>query len=152
LTAVQPTRAATEAEPEAGCASLSIDGRRIMLSEGERWMEADGHHVIRSLEFDVIAAGESFEAALSTFIDSLFDFALYLGQLEDPAENEEEMFHRLAPRVLEVTRELERSLESQRRRPITVNFKLPLLGTKRETPREWHPLSRPLGSQQPSLA
>jgi hypothetical protein len=90
---------------------------KIALSEGVRWVEPDGAHVIRSLEFDVIAGAPTFEEALSRFIDNLYDFAAYLGELEDPAENEEEMFHRLAPRLVQVSREFAR-YESRRKRPL----------------------------------
>lgn len=152
VTAVQTDPEATEAEPEIGCASLSVGNRTIVLSEGERWLEPNGDYVIRSLEFDVIAGGSTFAEALTKFIDGLFDFALYLGQLDDPAENEEEMFHRLAPRLLDVSRELERRRESQRQKPISFNINLPILRMSREDVREWHPSSRQLGSRLPSPA
>jgi hypothetical protein len=122
-----------------------------VLSEGVRWVEPDGDHVIRSLEFDVAVGAPTFEAALSKFIDNLFDFGAYLGELEDPAENEEEMFHRLAPRLVRVSRELERLLKPPRRRPL-VSVNLPRRHGAREDAREWDPSSRQPGLHLPSHA
>jgi hypothetical protein len=141
----------TEANPETGRARLRVGDQDIVLSDGMRWVEPDGEHVIRSLEFDVIAGGRTFEEALSKFIDSLFDFAAYLGELEDPAENEEEMFHRLAPRLVRLSRELERCRESQRKLPL-LSVNLSRRRSKREDVREWQPLSRQRGSRLPSPA
>lgn len=144
-------RTPTEAEPETGHAALRIGDHKVVLSEGIRWIEPDGNHVIRSLEFDVTVGAPTFKAALSKFIDNLFDFAAYLGELEDLAENEEEMFHRLAPRLVRVSRELERLLEPPRKRPL-FSVNLPRRRGSREDVRAWYPSSRQHGSQLPSHA
>lgn len=72
----------------------------IELSQGVWWMDESGDYVIRSTEFDVIAGGRTFDEALAAFNRNVVDFAVYLSELEERAENEEEMFHLLAPRVL----------------------------------------------------
>lgn len=141
----------TEADPELGSASLSLGDAEIMLSAGERWVEPDGEHVIRSVEFDVIAGGATFDEALSKFIDGIFDFAVYLSELDDRADNEDEMFQLLAPRMLRVSRELERCYESRRKKP-WISINLPRRRRSHEDGRGWHPSSRPLGSQRPSHA
>jgi hypothetical protein len=134
-----------------GRATFRVGDHRIVLSEGVRWVEPEGDHVIRSLEFDVAAGAPTFEAALSKFIDNLFGFAAYLGDLEDPVENEDEMFHRLAPRVVRVSQELERLLKPPRRRPL-ISVNLPRRRGSREDVREWDPSSRQPGSHLPSHA
>lgn len=73
----------------------------ITLSEGERW-EQDGDHIFRSTEVDVIVAAPSFEEGLARFGASLIQFAVYLAEIEDPAENEIEMLRLLQPRVAQI--------------------------------------------------
>jgi hypothetical protein len=143
----------TEAEPEPGCATLSFDGREVVLSDAIRWIEADGHHVIRSVEFDVNAAGSTFDEALGAFIDNVFDFAFYLAELsaDERAENEEEMFQTLAPRLFQISRELDRCMEARQRKPL-ISINLPGRRRNREDVREWRPSSKQRGSRQPSLA
>jgi hypothetical protein len=143
-------QAPTEAEPEIGAAMMCVGDHEIVLSEGARWIEPDGEHVIRSLEFDVIAGAPTFSDALSKFIDNIWDFVAYLAELEDLAENEMEMFHRLAPRLIRVSRELER-VESRRKRPL-VSVNLRRRRRSRKDVRGWHPSSRQRGSRLPSHA
>lgn len=143
-------RTPTEAEPETGAVTFHIGVEEVVLSEGVRWIEPDGCHVFRSLEFDVVAGARTFEEALSKFIDGIFEFAVYLGELEDPAENEEEMLHQLAPRLFRMSREVERCLESDRKRPL-VSLNLRSRRHGREDVREWRP-SRQRGLQVPSPA
>lgn len=142
-------RAPTELEPEAGAACVTVGEQEILLSEGVRWLEPDGFHVIKSLEFDVIAGGETMEEAVDKFIANLFDFAVYLGELDERAENEEDMFHLLAPRLLRVSQEFERAGEPLERR-LPLGIKLRVRRGSREDVRQWHPLSRQHGSQLPS--
>ena len=99
-------------------AAYSFD---VLISEGERWIE-DGIHVIRSTEFDVVAGDPDFDRALSKFIDMHEDLWAYLSGLEELTDNENETFLKLAPRFLEVHRELERREEERRRRRINISF------------------------------
>lgn len=144
-------RAPTEAAPESGRAMLHVGDRAFVLSEAVRWMEPDGHYVIRSAEFDVIVGAPTFEAAFTKFIDGLFDFAAYLGELEDLADNEEQMFHILASRLVGVSKELERNAYRCKRPFISVNLPRRRRG-RRDGIREWQPSSRQRGLQAPSHA
>lgn len=148
---VTARRVPTEQEPERGCATLRVGSSQIALSEGLRWVEPDGQHVIRSVEFDVNVGAETFESALSKFIMGLCDFAVYLGDLEDRAENEEEMFHRLAPRVIRVAQALERHSEARFQRATGMK-KLARGRRLGEDRHEWRPLSLQPGSRRPSHA
>jgi hypothetical protein len=123
----------------------------IDLTEADYFVD-NGDHVVRSREFDVIAGGASFEEALRAFSNKLLDFAIYLGELEQRAENEETMFHVLAPRVMRITRAFERYEEQQRRRRRHVfGLSIGRLRTEEDRP-EWHQSSRHGGSSVPSLA
>ncbi len=108
MSTLEPTRrdcgGPTEANAERGSASVCIGSKEIMLSEAVRWVEPNGDHVIRSVEFDVGVGAPTFEEALAKFTQTVIDFAAYLGEIgaSDLADNEEEMFHRLAPRVIRV--------------------------------------------------
>lgn len=141
----------TEAEPSVGSAALSIEDQEVVLSEGVWWIEPNGDYVIRSVEFDVVAGGPTFQDTLAKFIDNVWEFGVYLAELEDRAENEEEMFHLLAPRLLRISRELERCLEAKEHRPF-ISVNLPRRGRSRHDSREWLPSSRQLGSRVPSHA
>lgn len=141
----------TEAQPSAGSAMLSIEKHEVVLSAGIWWIEPNGDYVIRSVEFDVAAGGATFKDALAKFIDNVWEFGVYLAELEDRAENEEAMFDLLAPRLLRVSHELERRLDSEKRRPL-ISVNLPRRGGSRHDSREWLPSSRQLGSRVPSHA
>ncbi len=121
----------------------------VELSTADYWIEGDVH-VIRSLEFDVIAGGSTFEDALTKFLTELMGFAIYLGELDSPAANEEEMFHRLAPRLARVAQHVEQ---------LTAGKKQSIVGAavagvrhRRDTGRRWHRSSEQPGSAAPSLA
>lgn len=86
--------APTDDRRQKGAASLCD----VELSVAEYWIDGPDH-VIQSLEFEVIAAADNFDQALARFLSGVIEYAVYLGELEDPAENEEEMFHRLSPRL-----------------------------------------------------
>ena len=137
----------TEETPERGVLTMfDVD-----LSEADYFV-ADGDHVIRSREFDVIAGGASFAEALDAFGAKLLDFAIYLGDLEHLAENEESMFHILAPRVMRITRAFERYEEEQKRRRLHLfGLSIGRLRSEEDRP-EWHQSSRHGGSSVPSLA
>jgi hypothetical protein len=126
---------------------LRVGGEKCLLSAGFWWRDEHGDYVIRSSEFDVIAGGGSFQEALHKFVRGVIDFAAYLGELEDLAENEEEMFHRLAPRIAKVAQEFERVDSNSQRQPIVVSLR-----RRRKPPEQWHPSSRLHGSRQLSHA
>jgi hypothetical protein len=121
----------------------------VSLTEAERWVE-DGEWVIRSREFDVLGAGATFEDALERFGDNIIDFAVYLAELDDLGENEEEMLHALGPRVLRLAQKIKEHEQVQRRKPVRVQ--LNLARRKRDhNVSQWQPLSRPPQSSAPSL-
>lgn len=136
----------SEDAPQRGTAMMF----HVPLSEADYFV-AEGDHVIRSREFEVIVGGESFEDALHRFNSAMLDYAIYLGSLETLVENEEEMFHLLAPRMMRITREFERHEEEQKRsRRRIFGLGISRLRNPEDGP-EWRP-SRHGGSSVPSLA
>ncbi len=121
----------------------------IDLSTAEYWIEGEDH-IIRSLEFDVLAGGRTFDEALSRFLTELLAFAVYLGELESPASNEEEMFHRLAPRIARVAQRVEQTTDRSRRS--IVGAAIAGVRRRRDTGHEWHQCSEQPGSAVPSPA
>jgi hypothetical protein len=121
----------------------------IDLSTAEYWIEGEDH-VIRSLEFDVVAGGRTFDEALSRFLTDLLAFAVHLGELESLASNEEEMFHRLAPRIAKVAQCVEQATARSQRS--IVGAAIAGVRRRRNTGHEWHQLSEQPGSAMPSLA
>lgn len=140
----------TEEAPETGAIAL-FD---ITLSEGERWVQ-DGDYVFRSTEFDVTAAGSSFEEGLHRFGTSLINFMLYLSSLEDPAENEVEMLRLLQPRVAKIAA-CGKTLadELQETKPATPPRKATATRprSRGDHASEWRTTSKRRNSRKPSLA
>jgi hypothetical protein len=134
----------TEDLPEQGVAAL-FD---VELSTAEHWIEGD-IHVIRSLELDVIAGAPTFEEALTSFLTEIMGFAIYLGELESLASNEEEMFHRLAPRIARVAQHVEQ-LPAARTQSV-LGAAVAGVRHRRDTGRRWRRLSEQPGSAVPSL-
>jgi hypothetical protein len=135
----------TEAAPEYGCV-LAFD---TIVSFAEHWEEG-GVHVIRSLDFDVIAGDEVFQNAIDQFVEKAEDLWSYLSSLEVISDNENEMFLKLAPRFLDIYKELERREASRRERVVSINF-----GRLRQRGqhhlRNWRP-SIPASASHPSHA
>ena len=123
----------TEAAPEYGC----VMALGHIISFAEHW-EEDGVHVLRSLDFDVIAGDANFQKAVDQFVEKAEDLWSYLSGLETISENENEMFLKLAPRFLEIYKEFERREARRRERVISINF-----GRFRQrgehSLRNWHP-------------
>jgi hypothetical protein len=70
-------RLPTEDHPERG-----VIGRGdVVLSKAEHFIDEDGTHVIRSLEFDVSAIADDVDTATSVFIDNADDYCSYLAGL-----------------------------------------------------------------------
>jgi len=121
----------------------------VEIARGEYWFE-DGEYVIRSTEFDVIAAGPTFAEALSNFGDNVIAFAVYLAELADPAENEVEMLGLLAPRLVRLMRSAKRA-ESRARRRRLLGVTVTLSRRRGDDASRWH-RSGPHNSSLPSLA
>lgn len=133
----------TEAKPEYGCVEVFDK----LVSFAEHW-EENGIHVIRSLDFDVTAGDADFHRAIDQFVEKAEDLWSYLSGLESISDNENEMFLKLAPRFLEIYKELERREARRRERVISIN-----LGRLRQrgeqSLRNWRP-SIPASVSQPS--
>lgn len=119
-----------------------------IVSSAERW-EEDGVHVIRSLDFDVIAGDPDFQKAVDQFVEKAEDLWSYLSSLETISENENEMFLKMAPRFLDIYKELERREKARRERVISINFG-PLRQRGQHSLRNWRP-SQPASASRPSL-
>lgn len=121
-----------------------------IVSFAEHW-EEDGVHVLRSLDFDVTAGDADFNKAIDQFVEKAEDLWSYLSGLETISENENEMFLKMAPRFLEIYKELERRESNRRERWISINF-----GRIRQrgehSLRNWRPSSTPASVSQPSHA
>jgi hypothetical protein len=133
----------TEASPEYG----RVYTLGHLVSYAEHWLE-DGVHVIRSLDFDVTAGDPDFQRALDRFIEKAEDLWVYLSGLDTITENENEMFLKLAPRFLEIYRELERREARRRERVISISFGR-LRKRGEHSLRNWRP-SKPASASQPS--
>jgi hypothetical protein len=131
--------------PEYGCV-VAFD---TIVSFAEHW-EEDGVHVLRSLDFDVISGDTDLDKAIDQFVEKAEDLWSYLSGLETISENENETFLKLAPRFLNIYKELERREASRRKRVVSINF-----GRIRQRGehqlRNWRP-SIPASVSQPSHA
>lgn len=115
------------------------------MSRAEYWVE-DGMHVIRSLDFDVIAGDPDFSRALKQFGEKAQSLWEYLSGLESISDHENETFVVLARRFTDLFRELERREEERRRKLISINFR------RRRGEHNWQPVSTPGPFSQPSPA
>jgi len=99
----------TEDAPEVGVVAWGD----VVLSEAEHYIDPDGVHVIRSLEFDVNAYDEDFETAVGMFVDNAEDYCSYLANLareQTARPHELEMLGSLYERVMAIRNEREREL------------------------------------------
>jgi len=135
----------SEASPEYGCVMV-FD---TIVSFAEHW-EEDGTHVLRSLDFDVVAGNEDFQRAIDQFVEKSEDLWSYLSGLETISDNENEMFLKMAPRFLNIYKELERREASRRESIISINFGR-LRQRGEHSLRNWRP-STPASVSQPSHA
>jgi hypothetical protein len=138
-----PDEPLTEASPEYGCV-VAFD---TIVSFAEHW-EEDGVHVLRSLDFDVIAGDPDFDRAVDQFVEKAEDLWSYLSGLETITENENETFLTLAPRFLEIYKELERREARRRERVVSIDFSR-LRQRGEHQLRNWRP-SIPSPASQPS--
>ncbi len=137
-----PSHPPTEESPDTG----RVTAFDVVLSEAEHWVE-DSIHVIRSLEFDVVAGDPNFEAAVDQFGQKAEDLWTYLGETDRLTENENETFLLLSRRFHAVLRAYEQEEQRRRRRLISVSSRL----RHGARTRQWQPLSTPSTSSQPSL-
>lgn len=135
----------TEATPEHGCV-MAFD---TIVSLAEHW-EEDGLHVVRSLDFDVIAGDADFQNAIDQFVEKAEDLWSYLSGLETISDHENEMFLKMAPRFLEIYKELERREARRRERLISIDFGR-LRQRGEHSLRNWRP-SIPASASHPSRA
>jgi hypothetical protein len=131
-----------EASPEYGCV-MAFD---TIVSFAEHW-EEDGIHVLRSLDFDVVAGDSDFQRAVDQFVEKAEDLWSYLSGLETISDNENEMFLKMAPRFLKIYKELERREASRRKRIVSINFGR-LRQRDEHSLRNWRP-STPASASQP---
>jgi hypothetical protein len=133
----------SEAAPERG----RISAFGICLSEAEHWVE-DGIHVIRSTEFDLVAGDPDFRRAVEMFGEKAEDLWWFLSELDTITDNENETFLVLAPRFMQVFKELERRESERRRQVISISFAR--FRSRGDHFRDWQPLSTPETFSQPS--
>lgn len=134
----------TEASPEHG----RIVAFDTIVSFAEHW-EEDGIHILRSLDFDVTSGDADFQKAVDQFVEKAEDLWSYLSGLETISDNENEMFLKMAPRFLEIYKELERREAKRRESIVSINFGR-LRQRGEHSLRNWRP-SKPASVSQPSL-
>jgi hypothetical protein len=128
----------TEAAPNYG--GVRVYG--LPVGAAEHWME-DDVHVIRGLEFDVIAGDPDFQTAVEKFGEKAEDLWSYLSNQEHLTENENETFLVLAPRFLAIYKELERREAERSQRVLSITF--PRFRQRGERHlRNWQPHSTPV--------
>jgi len=132
-----------EESPEYGCVKV-LD---VRLSEGVRWVDPDGVHVIRSTEFSLSGHGHSLSAAVEDFVNRATDLAGYVlglaanGQTEP---HEAEAARILAERLSEASDKAFAELERQRSRRVVVNF---LRHREEVHTQDWRPSHRHTSSR-----
>lgn len=140
-TAHEPAPAVpTEAAPEFG--DVSVGG--VVISSVDHWV-ADGLHVFRSLEFDLVAEHEDELRAVELFIDNAADLVFYLTDLireRQATENEIETASLLLPRFMGVWEDSERALRAAQRRILN-------LPRRRRPSAGWRRQSTPSSSSRP---
>ncbi len=120
MTRVEPPTATSEQTAEEGCVSVSGPHRDFYLSDALAWLEGDVY-VLKSMEFDVLAEDENFDAALDTFISRLFDYTSMLQELVDAktaTEDEADEFAALSMRFFPLAQAIHDEESAKRaRRP-----------------------------------
>ena len=133
----------TENTPQTGCVTLAGG---VALSAADRWFE-DGQHVIRSLEFDLVAEDPDPSRVVDVFVESAQDLGvalLELGARGEATEHETETLALLSQRLFTAAQFLER--EQDRRR---IQIRLRLRGHHSG---QWRQQTRPATSTKLSYA
>ena len=103
----------TENTAQDGCVMLAGG---IALSRASRWFE-DGLHVIRSLEFDLMAEDPDPAHVVDVFVENAQDLAMALVELQtrgEATEHETETLAVLSQRFFEAAQSMERARERRR--------------------------------------
>lgn len=142
----RPQEQPTETSPDLG----TITAVELLVSQAAHWIE-EGVHILRSTEFDVIAAHEEFDRAVDLFVEKAQDLYDYLAEKEGISDNEAETFLLLHSRLFPIykaleRRELEREEKQRRVRLITVNLKR--RNRRGAHLRTWRPHSTPASASQ----
>lgn len=139
-TAQEPIALPAEDAPETGDIAIGD----VVISTVDHWV-ADGLHVFRSREFDVIAEHEDEFEAVRVFVESAADFAYHLADLiseRQATEHEIETATVLVPRFMRLWEDSDRALREAQRRILN----LPRHGSPRA---QWHRRSTQSSSSQP---
>lgn len=103
----------TEDAPEVGCIIVGT----VCISDVEHWINEDGLHVFRSVDFDCSGEDEDLWQAGRVFIENAEDLGRFLADLVDAGratKDEQRVLVTLAQRFFDVYQESER--EEERRR------------------------------------
>jgi len=135
----------TEEHPQTGFVRLGD----VVFSKAEYFVDPEGVHVIRSLEFDVSAHADDVEAAGQMFVDNADDYCSYLADLAQSGK--------ATPRELETLGLLVKRLRKLRERERQESDDLAatlLRKVLRKTPAapSWHPETTRTTSAPPSNA
>lgn len=129
----------TEDAPEFGY--IVLNG--VQLSEVEHWIDEDGLHVFRSVEFDCLGEAEDEYDAGLLFIENAADLFRFLDDLVDARRatgDEIGTLAKLSRRFFEASEPALKREEEKRRR----KWLLP-----RAAPSHWQPQTTPSSSSQP---
>jgi hypothetical protein len=133
----------SEDEPSKGIIGLGD----VALSRAEYFIDPDGVHVIRSLDFDVKAYADDKNAAVAMFVDNAEDYCSYLVDLARKGKanaRELQALGLLFDRVMAVRRERERELSED----LTAALLRKVLRKAAPTP-TWRQLTTPKISSEP---
>jgi len=114
-----PLEGLTESTPEPGY--ISSD-HGVVLAHAERWFE-DGLHVIRSVEFDLLAEDEDEDRVVDVFVDNFWDMGAALADLVRRGEatsHEQDLWLLFSQRMFE---EAESSRRQASRRRIQIRLR-----------------------------
>ncbi|HVU77933.1 MAG TPA: hypothetical protein VHC67_10150 [Gaiellaceae bacterium] len=130
------------AQPEIEQGVLDICGVKF---QAERWVESDGAHVVRSLEFDIAGYGDSWVEAVESFFDAADDLVSHLIEVvtgEDGTEYERETVKELGPRIVAAYQGwnamLENRIEELQKRRVNLGRR-----DRQHLPDPWHSTSTP---------
>lgn len=133
----------TENRPEIGHVRFGD----VVFSKAEHFVDEDGVHVIRSLEFDVSAHADEVDAAGRMFVDNADDYCSYLAELAQSGRATAPELEALGLLVKRL-----RALRERERRESDDLAATLLRRVLRRTPPTpvWHPEMTPTTSAPPS--
>ena len=86
-------------------AIVDLGNGNVVLSRVALWFE-DGQCIIRSLEYDVIAAGDDVEQAVGLFVHRTVDYANLLWEADDRTDVDMELVHTIHSRLSQIAAEI----------------------------------------------